>query len=156
MSWSFLPACTDLAQEYLKVLSLGACIGSGLRPGWPTLNAFSAQAMALPPIVGSHDIRVLPEEAGVTASAWGGGGRLLLAAHNDSPEARSVTIDLSAQAVSRSGASPGSTALSRILSRNADDPQPGPVASRPDHGSIRLTVRLGPGEALLWGNWGWE
>jgi hypothetical protein len=156
MSWSFFPARADMAQEYLEALSLGACIGSGFRSDWTTVNAFSAQAMALPPLVGSHDIRVLPEEAGVTASAWGGGGRLLLAAHNDSPETRSVTIELSAQAVGEAGASPGSAALSRILSRNADDPRPGPVASRPDHKGISLTVRLGPGEALLWGNWGWE
>jgi hypothetical protein len=156
MSWSFFPACPELAQEYLKVLSLGACVGSGLRAEWETLNGFSAQAMALPPLVGSHDVEVTPQSSGVTASAWGADGHLLLAAHNDSGGSRLVTVEVSAEALVRAGASPGRGALSQILGRNALPARPGPPATVAGRRGMRLSVRLEPGEALLWGNWGWE
>jgi hypothetical protein len=156
MSWSFFPATADLAQEYLKVLSLGACLGAGLRAEWETLNAFSAQAMALPPLVGSHDVEVTSESSGVTAAGWGGGGRLLLAAYNGSSEPRSASVEISAKAVAQAGVSPGRGALSRILGRDALPSRPGPAASVARAGALKLSVRLDPGEALLWGSWGWE
>ncbi len=157
MSWSFFPAHADLAQEYLKVLSLGACLGSGVRAEWATMNAFSAQAMALPPLVGSHEVEVTPATSAVTASAWGGGGHLLLAAHNGGREAQTVSIVVAAEAVSQAGVSSGAAgALSRILGPNAHPLRPGPTASPAKPGNLRLSVRLEPGEALLWGSWGWE
>jgi hypothetical protein len=42
-------------------------LGSGLRAEWETLNGFSAQAMGLPPLVGSHDVEVAPQSSGVAA-----------------------------------------------------------------------------------------
>ena len=155
MSWSFFPACGDLAQEYLRVLSLGACVGSGLRAEWEALNAFSAQAMALPPLVGSHDLTLEPEASGATASAWGGGGHLLLAVHNGGPEARLLNLEVSAEALARADVSLGPGTVSWVLDRTAQPSRPGPAAAVANSGGLRLSVRLAPGEALLWGNWGW-
>ncbi len=152
MSWSFFTAGADLAQEYLKVVSLGACLGAGVRGEWETLDAFSAQAMALPPLVGSHDVEVAAASSGVTASAWGGGGRLLVAAYNGNSGPRSVTVEISAKVAAR----PGPAALSRVLGRDALPARPGPTASIARSGALRLSVRLEPGEELLWGSWGWE
>ena len=156
MSWSFFPSYGSLAQEYLKVLSLGACIGSGVRPGWTTLNAFSAQAMALAPVIGSHDVAVRPDAPGVTAAAWGSGGRLLVAAYNGDKQARDVTVAVAAAAVRQAGASPGAGALSRIMGRGAEPRGPGSAAVWRAGGDVALSAHLEPGEALLWGNWGWE
>ena len=156
MSWSFFPAYSYLAQEYMKVLSLGACIGAGVRPGWTTLNQFSAQAMALTPMVGSHDIEVRPDTPGVTAAAWGSGGRLLVAAYNGSKQAREVTVTVAATGVRQSGAAPKPTAVSWIMGKGAEPKGTGPAAMWTAKGEVRLPVRLEPGEELLWGNWGWE
>lgn len=156
MSWSFFPATGELAQEYLKVVSLGACLGAGLRAEWETLNAFSAQAMALAPLVGSHDVDVTPESSGVTAAGWGGTGRLLVAAHNGSTEPQSVSIEISAAALARIDVSTDPRGLSRILGRDALLSRAGPRASIARARTLMLSPRLGPGEALLWGNWGWD
>jgi hypothetical protein len=156
MSWSFFTAQADVAQEYLKVVGLGACLGAGVRGEWGTLDAFSAQAMALPPLVGSHDVEVAQEAPGVYASGWGGGGHLLLAAYNGSAESRSLTVGVPAKVLSQSGVTPGPGALSRILGRDALPSRPGPSASATKAGGLKLTVRLEPGEELLWGSWGWE
>jgi len=155
MSWSFFPACAELAQEYLHVLSRGACLGSGLRADWTTVNAFSAQAMALSPFAGSKDVTVRPESSGVTASAWGRKGRLLLAAHNGTGQPAAVTVEVSSEPLTRAGVTPGPRALSRLVGRMAEPSGPGPIASH-DRRGLRLAVRLQPGEAVLWGNWGWE
>jgi hypothetical protein len=152
MSWSFFPAHRDLAQEYLKVLSLGACLGSGLRAEWHTLNAFSAQAMALSPLVGSHDLQAHP----LTAAAWGGNGRLLLAAHNPSDETHETTVEVAARALAQAGATRRGETWSRLLSPTAQPLAPGPQGGLSAERTLRLPVRLQPGEALLWGNWPWE
>ncbi|MBM3472670.1 MAG: hypothetical protein FJX75_05290 [Armatimonadetes bacterium] len=155
MSWSFFPASGVLAQEYLKVLSLGACIGAGVRAEWPTANAFSAQAMALPPLVGSHDIEISPPSSPLTASAWGGEGRLLVAVHNGSTETQSATVEVAREALAASGVGREMQARSWVLAANAEPLKKGPAASI-EAGRLRLAVTLEPGQALLWGSWGWE
>ncbi len=149
MSWQFFPAQERLAQEFMHVLSLGACVGGGLRPEWTLLNSFSAEAMSLPPLVGSHDVEVLPATSRVTASAWGGAGKLLVAAHNGGTGAEEV------QVVVRAGAAipPGKSITSVVLGKDALPARPGPEGDRSAQGSLRLRVRLEPGEALLWGTW---
>ena len=155
MSWSFFAASREVAQEYLRVLSLGAGIGAGLRAEWPTVNAFSAEAMALPPLVRSHDVEVSPAASPVTASAWGGGGRLLLAAHNGTGEPQSVTTEVSAEALAQAEVAGSSDAWSFVMASDAQRSREGPGAVVRE-GGLRLRVRLRPGEALLWGNWDWE
>ncbi len=155
MSWSYFPACADLAQEYLKVLSLGACIGSGPRGGWNAVNAFSARAMALAPLVGSHDVTLQTEEAGLNASGWGSDGRLLLAAHNGTQQSAKVRVRISTQALQQAKASIGPRAVSRLVGASAETTRPGPEAESSDEG-LTVAAELGPGEALLWGNWPWE
>jgi hypothetical protein len=155
MSWSFYPGSHILAQEFLKVLSFGACLGGGLRAEWPVLNAFSAQAMALEPLVGSHDVEASPAGNAVTAAAWGGAGKLLVAAYNGAPEPQEATVEVSAAAWRRAGASLGSAVCSHLLARTAVPSRPGPPGALAA-GRLRLPVRLESGEALLWGNWPWE
>lgn len=156
MSWSFFPARAELAQEYLHVVGLGACLGAGLRTEYAKLNGFSAQAMALPLLVGSHDVEVTPAPALVTASAWGGGGRLLVAAHNPGDTRQSVTIEVARGALreARVGQVSGGTSL--VMAADAEQSHPGPEPRITADGALRFRVRLGPGEALLWGNWRWE
>jgi hypothetical protein len=155
MSWHFDAARGDLAQEYLKVLSLGACIGAGVRAEWPTMNAFSAQAMALPPLVGSHDIEVSPTSSAITASAWGGEGRLLIAIHNGGAETQSATVEVAKEALAESGVGREMQARSWLVGANAEPLKPGPEAAV-EEGPLRLPVRLEPGQAVLWGSWAWE
>jgi len=156
MSWSFIPVRRELAQEYLHVVSLGACLGAGLRAEYAKLNAFSAEAMALPLLVGSHDVEVTPASAPVTASAWGGGGRLLVAAHNSSDTRQSVTIEVATRALreARVGQASGGTSL--VMAADAEESHPGPAPRLTARDALRFRVRLGPGEALLWGSWAWE
>ncbi len=156
MSWSFFPARAELAQEYLHVLSLGACLGAGLRQEWGAMNAFSAEAMALAPLVGSHDVEVFPASGPVTAAAWGRAGRLLLAVHNPSDEQQAVTVEVSRRAVRQAAADNVRGGLSRVMAAGAEQSRPGPGPHTTADGSLRFRVRLGPGEALLWGNWQWE
>lgn len=155
MSWSYFPACADLAQEYLKVLSLGACVGSGLRGGWDAVNAFSARAMALAPLVGSHDVTLQPEGAGLNASGWGSDGRLLLAAHNGTQQPATLAVHVSAETMQKAKATIGTQTVSRLVSANAETTRPGPAAISTAEG-LTISAELGPGEALLWGNWPWE
>jgi len=156
MSWSFFPARAELAQEFMKVLSLGACLGAGLRAEWGTLNAFSAQAMALPPLVGSHDVEVSPASSPVTASAWGGDGRLLVAAYNGAKEAQEVSVGIAAEAARKAGVGAGREARAHVLGRDGHVVGKGPVGERLADGGVRLRVRLEAREGMLWGNWDWE
>lgn len=153
MSWSFYAAGHDLAQEYLRVLSLGACLGAGLRSGWETLNAFSAEAMALPPLTGSHEVEVSPETPGLNAAAWTGGGRLLVAVHNATDRSRTATVRVTGGAAGKVGAA---ASYAQLLDTGAAPLGAAPVKVRPTAGAIRLTIPLAPGQALLWGSWDWS
>lgn len=102
--------------------------------------------MALPLLVGSHEVEVTPRLSGFNASAWAGQGRVLVAAYNGRAEPREAKIEVAA-------AAPGQ-ATSLSLDSMANPVRPGPSAA--GRGSLVLTVRLAPGEALLWGNWDWR
>ncbi len=108
MKWVTVNSRT-IVGEYLRALSYGGCIGGGGPiDELAEINAFSAEAMATPLLVGSHDVEV--EEAGartgeyaMRASAWAGQGRLLMAAANAGHSASSATITLAAQPLKRAG-----------------------------------------------------
>ncbi|MBC7327343.1 hypothetical protein H5T87_04420 [bacterium] len=84
MKWGFLAHRGLIAQEYMKVLSLGACIGGDLWYPFKEILSFSAEAMSVPPITDSHRI-TLPDDR-IWASGWEDEKELLLAIYNNSEE----------------------------------------------------------------------
>lgn len=92
MKWEFVASRGIIAQEYLKILSLGACIGGDIRYPFPLILSFSAEAMAVPPITDSRRLEVKDER--IWASGWEDKEKLLIALYNNSAEAVQSSLEL--------------------------------------------------------------
>lgn len=84
MKWEFIAHSGIIAQEYMKVLSLGACIGGDLWYPFPEILSFSAFAMAMPPITDSR--RLVVNDERIWVSGWEDEEKLLIAIYNKSEE----------------------------------------------------------------------
>lgn len=84
MKWEFLAHRGLIAQEYMKVLSLGACIGGDVWYPFPEILSFSACAMEVPPVTDSRRIEINDER--ILASGWEDEDNLLIAIYNSSDE----------------------------------------------------------------------
>ena len=150
--WVTLPP--KFTANMMRVMSYGASLGFGNIKYWPEISEFSAKAMATPLLVGSHDVKVDNKPAKledkVTASAWAGGGRLLLAAYNDGKDQALSTIRVAPEVLKTAGVRKIKSSTIRILGgngcllkkQNAD-------VRLTKEGGLQVKVKLEPGHALL-------
>lgn len=145
-----------IVTEYLKALSYGGCIGGGGPiEELAEINTFSAEAMSTPLLVDSHDVEVEDAKSlegghAVTASAWAGQGRLLLAAFNGGQAASSPKITLAAPPLKAAGIHRLSPWVVRVLGadgrpfldRKAD-------ASFSSKDGLQVSIHLNGSEGLL-------
>ncbi len=99
MKWEFLAYKGLIAQEYMKVLSLGACIGGDVWYPFPEILSFSAEAMAIPPITDSFRLEV--KDKRIWASGWEDDEKLLIAVYNKSDETVSGSLRLKSDMVKK-------------------------------------------------------
>lgn len=155
MAWATAPRLT-IAREYMRALSYGGCIGGRGQLEWfLEINDFLAEAMAMPLLVGSHDVEVLStgpreDESTVTASAWAGHGKLLLGAYNGGQAGTTTSITVAAKALQSAGISRVHQSEDCVLSRagrRVSDRRAKISFSAAD--GLRVSVGLRAGEALL-------
>ena len=146
--WLYTMTSSATAGELMMVLGYGACLGGGIAEGLPELYSFSAQAMGLPLLVDSAAIQTTNM---LTASAWAGDGRLLIAAYNapnSSAAGGTVTVRLPADETKHWAAPRAVTVLT--LGPNGRPIRRTKTTAKPDAGGL-LTFHVAalPGTATL-------
>ncbi len=106
MKWDCVGHRGLIAQEYMKVLALGACIGGDIQI-FEDLLAFSARAMAMRPIIDWRRLDSLDEK--IYASGWEDARGVLIAVYNNKEEEgmAEVSIRLSNDLVRKLGGGRG-------------------------------------------------
>lgn len=152
MRWVTLPP--KFTANLMRVMSYGACLGFGDMRHWPEMIEFSGKAMGLPLAVGSHDVKVASEpaepESEVTASAWSGDGRLLLAAYNDGENQALSTITVAPEVLQTAGVREIRSSTIRVLGGNGWLLENRTADVRlAEQGGLQVKLELNPGHALL-------
>lgn len=144
MKWRFAGERGLVAQEYMKVLALGACIGGDIEM-FEGLLAFSARAMAMRPIIDWRRLDSLDEK--IYASGWEDARGVLVAVYNTKEEVAEASIRLSSDLVRK-------LEDGRIVVLNMWGSKVGEEKVRIEKGVMR--ARVPPKGGLLIYSKGWE